>query len=246
MVSNSQLYKKSMSPLCVFLCNNQLEYDQILNNTESAKYHRFFILSSNKIVRNNFEYKNTDNFMVYSFDLSRMDMISRLVTCYSNPMYSHIIIFLRSTIDFENEKNNFKNQEYFQNKNCIGFTRQYVALNGFTFDPAETEMPLDPLIYAQELSKALSEQPVEHEIFIEALRELLPNCQFENYKDIKEISDDVRSVFNLKYKKSSTSYNVLYEPKIEKFTNAIVFSFSILDSYKFAIKRKDGLCCYIF
>jgi len=107
-------------------------------------------------------------------------------------------------------------------------------------------MPLDPLIYAQELSKALSEQPVEHEIFIEALRELLPNCQFENYKDIKEISDDVRSVFNLKYKKSSTSYNVLYEPKIEKFTNAIVFSFSILDSYKFAIKRKDGLCCYIF
>lgn len=246
MVSKSQMYKKSMSPLCVFLCNNQLEYDQILNNTESAKYHRFFILSSNKIVRNNLEHKNTDNFMVYSFDLSRMDIISRLTTCYSNPMYSHVLIFLRSTIDFENEKNNFIDQEYFQNKNCIGFTRQHVALNGFTFDPAETEMPLDPLIYAQELSKALSEQPVEHKIFIEALKELLPHCQFENYKDISQISNDIRSVFDSKYKKSSTTYNVLYEPKIEKFTNAIVFSFSILDSYKFTIKRDDGLCCYIF
>lgn len=246
MASNSQMYKKCMSPLCVFLCNNQLEYDQILKETDSAKYHRFFILSSNKIIRNNLEHKNSDNFMTYAFDLSRVDIISRLVTCYSHPMYSHILIFLGTEIDFDNEKNNFINQEYFQNKNCIGFTRQYVALNGFTFDPVETKMPIDPLVYAQEISKALCEQPVEHIIFVEALKELLPSCQFENFNDISEISSDMKSVFNSKYKKSSTVYNVLYEPKIEKFTNAIVFSFSTLDSYKFAIKRNDGLCCYIF
>ena len=137
-------------------------------------------------------------------------------------------------------------QLFFQNKNCVGFTRQHVALNGFTFDPAEVELSLDPVVYAQELSKALSEQPVEQRIFIEALKELLPHCQFENYIDITELSDDIKSVFSLKYKKSSSLYNVLYEPKVEKFSNAIVFSFSNLDSYKFAIKRNDGLCCYIF
>ena len=235
-----------MSPLCVFLCNNQLEYDQILLHTESAKYHRFFILSSNKIIRNNLEHKNTDNFMTYNFELSRMDIISRLVICYSHPMYSHILIFLKLTIDFETEKNNFDDNQFFQNKNCVGFTRQHVALNGFTFDPAEVELSLDPVVYAQELSKALSEQPVEQRIFIEALKELLPHCQFENYSDITELSDDIKSVFSLKYKKSSSLYNVLYEPKVEKFSNAIVFSFSNLDSYKFAIKRNDGLCCYIF
>jgi len=240
------MYKKYMSPLCVFLCNDQPEYDQILKDTENAKYHRFFILSSNKIIRNNLEHKNTDNFMTYAFELLRMDVISRLVTCYSHPMYSHILIFLKSTTDFEIEKNNFTDNEFFQNKNCIGFTRQYVALNGFAFDPVEVEMPLDPVLYAQELTKALSEQPVEQRIFVEALKELLPHCQFENYKNLPELSGDIKSVFNLKYKKSSTLYNVLYEPKVEKFTNAIVFSFSNLDSYKFAIKRNDGLCCYIF
>ena len=240
------MYKKYMSPLCVFLCNNQLEYDQILMDTQSAKYHRFFILSSNKIIRNNLEHKNTDNYMTYSFELLRIDVISRLVTCYSHPMYSHILIFFKSIVDFENEKNNFKDNEFFQNKNCIGFTRQYVALNGFAFDPVEVELPLDPVFYAQELSKALSEQPVEQRIFLEALKELLPYCQFENYSNIPELSSDIISVFKSKFKKSSTIYNVLYEPKIEKFTNSIVFSFSILDSYKFTIKRDDGLCCYIF
>ena len=235
-----------MSPLCVFLCDNQLEYDQILKDTESAKYHRFFILSSNKIIRNNLEHKNTDNFMTYDFELSRMDIVSRLVTCYSHPMYSHIFVFLKDVVDFETEKNNFIDNEFFQNKNCIGFTRQYVALNGFTFDPVEVEMPMDPVTYAQELSKALSEQPVDHKIFIEALKELLPHCQFENYNEINELSSDIKSVFSSKYKQMSTIYNVLYEPKDKKFINAIVFSFLALDSYKFAIKRNDGLCCYIF
>jgi len=246
MASNSEMYKKCMSPLCVFLCNNQLEYDQILKDTESAKYHRFFILSSNKIIRNNLEHKNSDNFMTFAFDLSRIDVIARLVTCYSHPMYSHIFIFLNFNINFNNEKNNITTQEYFQNNNCVGFTRQYVALNGFSFEPATIEMPLDPIEYAQELSKALSEQPVENKIFIEAMKELLPQCQFEKFNDISEISDDIKLVFSQKYKKSSTVYNVLYEPKIEKFSNAIVFTFSTLDSYKFAIKRNDGLCCYIF
>jgi hypothetical protein len=235
-----------MSPLCVFLCNNQLEYDQILKDTENAKYHRFFILSSSKIIRNNLEHKNTDNFMTYDFELSRMDIVSRLVTCYSHPMYTHIFIFLKTVVDFEAEKNHFTNNEFFQNKNCIAFTRQYVALNGFAFDPVEVEMPIDPVVYAQELTNALSEQPVEHKIFIEALKELLPYCQFENYNEIKELSNDIKYVFNSKYKKSSTVYNVLYEPKEEKLMNAIVFCYSTLDSYKFTIKRNDGLCCYIF
>ena len=240
------MYKNYMSPLCVFLCNSQLEYDQILKDTESAKYHRFFILSSNKIIRNSFEHKNTDNFMTYAFDKTRIDVISRLITCYSHPMYSHMLIFTNSTIDFEKEKDNFTDIEFFQNKNCVGFTRQHVALNGFAFDPAETEMPIDPVVYAQELGKALSEQPVDHNMFVEAIKELLPNCQFENYNDIEQLSHDIKLVFKTKYKKSTSVYNVLYEPKIEKFINSIVFSFSTLDSYKFAIKRNDGLCCYIF
>ena len=234
-----------MSPLCVFLCESQLEYDQILEKTESSKYHRFFILSSNKIIRNSFEHKNSDNFMTYDFDKSRMDTISRLVTCYSDPMYSHILIFLNNEINFESEKNNFSNQEFFQNSRCLGFTRQYVAFNGFGFEPADVEMPIDPILYAQELSKALSELPVENKIFIEALKELLPSCQFENYNNEK-IDADIIAVFNNKFKRCEPVYNVLYEPNDGELKNTIVFSHSKLDSYKFVVRRNDGLNCYIF
>lgn len=235
-----------MSPLCVFLCEDQFNYDLILKNTEDAKYHRFFILSSKNIIRNNFSHKNTDNFMTYNYDLANIETIARLITCYSNPLYSHIFIFLNNDINFDNEKLNFSNVDYFQNSKCVGFTRQHVALNGFQFDPVIVELPVDPVQYAFELGKALNEEPVDHKIFLEAMKELLPNCEFINYKELTELDNDIKSIFNIKYKKSSTIYNVLYEPNLDNFSNSIVFSHSKLDSYKFAIKRNDGLCCYIF
>jgi len=235
-----------MSPLCVFLCESQIKYDQILKNTEEAKYHRFFILSSKQIIRNNLAHKNSDNFMTYCYDLEKIEELARLITCYSNPMYSHIFIFLNDSMDFENQKLNFSNEDYFQNSSCVGFTRQHVALHGFHFDPLVTELPIDPITYAQELGRALNEEPVEHKIFLEAIKELLPFCEFTNYKEIKELDSDIKSIISSKYKKSSTVYNVLYEPNFQKFSNAIVFSFQKLDSYKFAIKRNDGLCCYLF
>lgn len=234
-----------MVPLCVFLCDDQYSYDNIFRNTLDAVYHRFFILSSNNIIRNRIAEKNTDNFMIYNYELTKIDIISRLVTCYSNPMYSHIFIMLSQNSDFELQKNNFKESNYFQNENCIGFTRQWVALNGFIFEPVQNNSTLDPIEFAQEMSKALNELPVGNKYFIEALIELLPHCEYD-LSNLNNFDSELISIVKNKNINSSSKYKVFYEPINFEKTNCVVFSHNEIDSYKFLIKREDGLKCYIF
>lgn len=235
-----------MSPLCIFLCNDQATYDHIRVNTKDAEYHRFFILSSNRIIRNNLSHNSFDNFMTYDFNLLKPDIIARLVTCYSHPTYSHMIIIWTKEIDFENQKNNFLESEYFQNGDCLGFTRQYVALNGFDFKPIQKEIPIDPIEFANKLNKALNEELVSSEIFLLALDELIPNCEFDNIENLSESEYQIKNLLIRKKTRSNNIYKILYEPDSEIHKNSIVFSFSKLDSYKFAVRREDGMNCYIF
>lgn len=235
-----------MSPLCIFLCEDQAAYDRIRVNTKDAEYHRFFILSSNRIIRNNFSHNSFDNFMTYDYDLSRLDIIARLVTCYSHPTYTHLIIFWSREINFENQKNNFSNNEFFQNKDCLGFTRQYVALNGFQFQPIEKEISYDPIEFANNLSKALSEEPVGQDIFLLALDELIPSCELNDIESLPNHEQEIKNLLLRKKINSTSTYKIFYESYSENFKSAIVFSFSKIDSYKFAVRREDGLNCYIF
>lgn len=234
-----------MNPLCVFVCDNQDIFDRVNVSTKEAEYHRFFILSSNKIIRNNLSHKSSDNFMIYDFDLSSIDIIARLVTCYSHPMYSHIYLFKNENVNIENQKLNFRNHEFFQNEDCLGFTRQYVALNGFNFQPVNNKIIYDPIKFASEINKALNEEPVEQIFFIEALKELLPDCEYVGFENLENLEDDIKNILRSKSKKLNSKYNVLYEPNFQNYKDTIVFTKINFDSYKFAIRRVDGFNCYI-
>ena len=60
-------------------------------------------------------------------------------------------------------------------------------MNGFDFKPSIEKIYIDPIEFAMEINKAMNEEPVNDLIFVEALKELLPDCEYENYNLIARI-----------------------------------------------------------
>jgi hypothetical protein len=230
-----------MRPICVFLCDNQTSYDEKFKETSDVPYHRFFILSSTTILRNKFEEKSTDNFAVFKYDVANINQIAKLVTCFTNPLYTHILIFYGNEIDFDLQKLNFNNGDFFVNENCVGYTRAYYVLNNFDVNLPQNQTYDDPLEYAKNIREALSGSPVADKYFMSAIEELLPQA---TYNFVDEVPNNLRLLILRKNRPSSTVYNIYNEFK-ENTNNAIVFSKQDINSYKYAVRRSDGLNFYI-
>lgn len=229
-----------MRPLAVFLVDNE---DDLLKINEASKdeaYHRFFILS-NKILKNSIIYKNTDSIIVYDFKLSQIDIIIKMIIACSNSMYDHIIIILKNDFNFDDQIKNFSHNNFFQNDEAIGFTRQSFIFDNLNFI-MEEKIDINPYERFEMMDKALSGEKVNAYYFKQALIELLPNADYK-YQDNLKIENDIKNIIHTKIIKSNSQY--LVSNKKEDVKNLIIFTSSEIEKHKFVIRRDDGLNCYI-
>lgn len=234
------MYKKIVTPIIVFLCKNSSDIETFDKISYDKIYHRFFVLQDRSL-KKLINFKNTDSIIILNFKDLNYETISRFVTIYTNPVYTHIVFILKET-DLQKQIDNFENKEIFDNSDAFGFSRYEVAMNGFV-NFIENVVYSNPLETFEKLSKALEGHIVNSEIFMLAIEELLPMCKYE-FENELNLDKNILKIINQKNCDSKTKYLVKNEIS-ENEKNIILFSNSEINNYKYVLRREDGLKCFI-
>jgi hypothetical protein len=235
-----------VNPLLIYICKSQDEYKNIVS--QKSDYDRYYITDGFEV--NSFD--ENSSFMNISLDKNiSVEFITRLVFLFSNPFYDVVIYSDSNYYDKKICESLLEDLVSYKSiDNVIAITREYVALNGFSFNfEMKKEQFKDPLVMAEKLSLAMAEVPVENEYFIEAIKELLPQVYiFDIDQDFDPQEKDLLDLFkqsNLKVNSKNNKYDVLWM-KEKRSNPAIIFSNEQLQGYMYLIKRIDGLNFYFF
>lgn len=232
-----------MSPLVIFLCDNEFDLRIIVESTNKESYHRMFVLS-NSALKSNVLFDKNDSILIWDYRDYDVNIICRFVSLYSNPQYSHLILYFKKFENILNDLQNLNLKDYIEQNNCIGFSRFFVSINGFNFKFNE-QKNYNELEYYEKINKCFEGEPVEHLFFLEALKELLPECKYENLDNLPKDEIDLIRLFNSKNKNSTSIYYILKENTSDDIKNKIVLTSSEVEKYKYKIKREDGFILYI-
>lgn len=233
-----------MNPLLVYLCKTPEDYKALA--LQNIGYDRYYIT-------NGFDVKLTDDdtsLLNISFDETlTTNKILRLVFLFSSPYYD-VVLYSQNNYYPETlcEKLLEGLDDFKLLDDSIAVTREYVALNGFSFqDKPSNNTIIDPINYAEQVSLAMSGYAVDTEYFKEAIKEILPSsyCKLsENFDQKEKQLLKLFSEHNLKSDQSKTIE--VYWNEQKKDHPAIIFTMDELQGSTFQIKRTDGLNFYLF
>lgn len=235
------MYKKNMSLLLIFLCQNESDVEKFNKESRNLPYHRMFVMS-NKFLKDFIDSQKNDSFIVLDYSKQNLNQIIRFVSLYSNPQYSELLLFLNQNVEIKKTIEIIQKHNKVESTNYIFVTRFDLALNGFNIDNIEKQT--DPLTFYEDISSALRGEIVNNKVFIEALREILPESKYIIDENIN-LDNEIRILINSKNKNSRSEYYVTDKIISDSVKNTILFTESDMNKYKYVIKRIDGLNCYI-
>lgn len=234
--------------LVVFICTTSLEFLNVLDETAKMPFHRYFIIPDDSIKNANLTIKSSDSFMYLKIQDIDLQMIQRLVVAYSNPVYEKIIIYKENkNINFFSISSYFSDSSYFDNDECLGFTRRQFVLEGSkTSKPELKAENINDYDFIENISMALDGNPVSNATFMLALNEILPECKIDFHRSSSKLEKEITNLIATKnHPSSSTVFQVVCDEMPVDLRNKIIFTKEELDVYSYVIRRVDGLNCFI-
>jgi len=228
-----------MAPLVIYLIDSENMLNSILKNSINCSYHILFVLSNKK-------YKNIINqnkYQIIVFDFAKYDSntLIKLIISYTDSLYTHYLIYSKYSEMVAEDIYKLEDIECKSENEAVIFSKNYFIFNNINFNIKKQELE-NPFDHFELMDQALNGYPVNEKYFLEALRELLPECRYDILNQNLEI--EIKNILLEK----NTSNNIVYivdNKKTDGVKNQIIFTPSEIESYKFIIKRDDGLNCYI-